>query len=399
LDSRYFGLFFQTKEYRDFVSEASAGVNINNLKRDHFAQINLPIPPLTEQTRIACHVEGLLLRIDSARNHLSRVPAILKRFRQSVLAAACSGKLTEDWRARHPNERPALSGITNQIPVAVKTRRGVPEKVECPDDLIDLALPDSWRLVSVAELLRVGTLKDLKDGNHGSNHPKTSELGKEGLPFITATQVKNYGIDYEAAPKISGAPLKRLQIGFAQIGDVILTHKGTVGRAAVCTKPCVLTPQTTYYRCESHTLLSEYLVYLFTSPFFYSQLAAVMSQTTRDFVPISEQYRMFFIIPPPHEQREIARRVDALFAVADKVQNSTDRAKQRVSRMTQSILAKAFRGELVPTEAELARREGRDYEHASALLERIRKQREAESSSKNSKSRRTKKASLAAAKG
>ncbi|MCL4205532.1 MAG: hypothetical protein KJ000_23875 [Pirellulaceae bacterium] len=55
-------------------------------------------------------------------------------------------------------------------------------------------------------------------------------------------------------------------------------------------------------------------------------------------------------------------------------------ATARVEKTTQAILAKAFRGELVPTEAELARAEGRDYEPATALLERIRAEREATAS-------------------
>jgi type I restriction enzyme, S subunit len=76
-------------------------------------------------------------------------------------------------------------------------------------------------------------------------------------------------------------------------------------------------------------------------------------------------------LPPLAEQR-IVRRVDALFALADKIESRAKSATARVEKITQAILAKAFRGELVPTEAELARQEGRDYEPASALLERVR---------------------------
>jgi type I restriction enzyme S subunit len=76
-------------------------------------------------------------------------------------------------------------------------------------------------------------------------------------------------------------------------------------------------------------------------------------------------------LPPLVEQREIVRRVEALFALADKIEQRAALASRRAERLTQAILARAFRGELVPTEAELARREGRDYEPASKLLERI----------------------------
>ena len=82
-------------------------------------------------------------------------------------------------------------------------------------------------------------------------------------------------------------------------------------------------------------------------------------------------------LPPLAEQHEIVRRVDALFALADKIEARAKSAAARVEKITQAILAKAFRGELVPTEAELARLENRSYEPASALLARIRAEREA----------------------
>ncbi len=78
-----------------------------------------------------------------------------------------------------------------------------------------------------------------------------------------------------------------------------------------------------------------------------------------------------FATPSAAEQREIVRRVDSLLALIDAIERRVNVTLVRAEKLTQSILAKAFAGELVPTEAELARREGRDYEQASVLLERI----------------------------
>ncbi len=98
VDPRYFGLYFRTHKYRHAISDASAGTNINNLKREYFAALFLPFPPLAEQQRIVAKVEASLARVNASRQRLAKVPVILKRFRQSVLAAACSGRLTADWR-------------------------------------------------------------------------------------------------------------------------------------------------------------------------------------------------------------------------------------------------------------------------------------------------------------
>jgi type I restriction enzyme S subunit len=76
-------------------------------------------------------------------------------------------------------------------------------------------------------------------------------------------------------------------------------------------------------------------------------------------------------VPSLSEQEEIVRRTGALLSVADRIEERHEKAKAQVDRLTQSVLAKAFRGELVPTEAELARRGGREYETAEELLARI----------------------------
>jgi hypothetical protein len=88
-----------------------------------------------------------------------------------------------------------------------------------------------------------------------------------------------------------------------------------------------------------------------------------------------ERFRRIAIpLPPIEEQGEITRRVATLLRLGDAVEHRVRSATLRANKLTQSILAKAFRGELVPTEAELARREGRDYEPLSVLLERIKKE-------------------------
>jgi type I restriction enzyme S subunit len=113
-----------------------------------------------------------------------------------------------------------------------------------------------------------------------------------------------------------------------------------------------------------------------------------MSQTTRDFVPITEQYCLFLFVPPSEEQKEIVSRVEGLFKLADAIEKRVAAATARAEHLTQAVLAKAFRGELVPTGAELARREGREYEPAAVLLARIKAEREKAAESKDSQRKR-----------
>ncbi len=362
---------------------------MSNISLEDVRTMQLTIPPRAEQARILPRLEELLGVLKSAHDRLTQIPKLLETFRQSVLGAACSGRLTEDWREKHPAVESACVGIEELKKVdEITVRRGVPERVLKPEEVSDWQMPETWGCYSAADLLRFGAFIDIKDGNHGANHPKVSDFTDTGLPFITAAQVDNFCIDYDGAYKLSGAPLQRIRVGRAKSGDVIYTHKGSVGRVAVCDRDCVLTPQTTYYRLSPRIFASGFLMYYLASRAFTEQVNAVKEQTTRDFVPISEQYLLFHRVPPLSEQHEIVRRVEALFRLATKIEERMAKATKRADRLMQAILAKTFRGELVPTEAELARQEGRTYEPASVLLERVKSERETYAALSNSTKRR-----------
>jgi type I restriction enzyme S subunit len=108
----------------------------------------------------------------------------------------------------------------------------------------------------------------------------------------------------------------------------------------------------------------------------YRQAWEGVTGSAQPTLPLGNLRRLNVPIPPLEEQQEIVRRVEALFRLADTIESRVAAATKRANKLTEAILGKAFRGELVPTEAELARREGRKYEPASVLLERIKSKRE-----------------------
>lgn len=367
-------LYFYLRFATPLAEELASGTTFAEISGRNAALIPVRLPPLAEQRRIADALESLTGQVARSQTRLSRVPLILERLRQSILAAACSGRLTVDWRRQHGDVRPASETVERLIRLrgGVRLRRGVPDSVLESEVVAGWNLPRTWGVYSAAALLRCGAFIDIKDGNHGANHPKVRDFTEQGLPFITAAQVNGFRIDYDGAYKLSGQPLARIRVGIAERGDVIYTHKGSVGRVAIVERPCILTPQTTYYRVSPEIFVNRYLMFYLASGSFSGQADVVKEQTTRDFVPISEQYSLFHRVPPLEEQREIVRLVDGAFKLADRIEARFGEIHRRVESLTPSLLAKAFRGELVPTEAELARAEGRAYETAEELLEKIR---------------------------
>jgi len=320
-----------------------------------------------------------------------------------ILAAACSGDLTKEWREKNPIGSVEITLNVSAADVDIRAIRhlvrrgteGLPEP-EIPD------LPNSWIARSVRQLVEAGAILDFQGGNHGSLYPRAADFGDTGVKFLTATQVFDNRVSLGETPLLKHEKAKLLRIGFALPGDVLLTHNATVGRVAVLPGyegDVILGTSVTYYRTNREVILPEYLCFFMQGQFWQDQLRSVMEQTTRNQVSVTKQVEFMVILPPLPEQHEIVRRVDALFALADRIETRVAAATARVEKITQAVLVKAFRGELVPTEAELARQEGRDYEPASVLLHRIRAERAAASDKPDTKSRRSSRAHSKSTKG
>jgi type I restriction enzyme, S subunit len=340
--------FMRSPVYRSAIAEVITGTNINNLSKTTLSAVLLPKMSEDAQDRLVPFLDQMDSRESTCGAHLSNARRAIERFRQAALVAACSGRLTAAWR--DDNTLQDMNRLLGERAAAgqSKTRRGVAPGAPLKPILTELDLPANWARITVSRALVLGILVDVKDGNHGANHPKVNEFTPSGIPFIAANLVHDGKIDYDNAPRVSGRPLEHLRIGFAKPDDVILTHKGSVGRVAIADRDCVLTPQTTYYRCDFELILPEYLAIYLQSLYFYLQLAEEMSQTTRDFVPISDQYLLGLILPPPDEQKEIVRRAKELLALSDAVNGRIAAASQRVERSSLALLSKAFRGDFVP---------------------------------------------------
>jgi type I restriction enzyme S subunit len=329
----------------------------------------VPIAPLGEQRRIVAKLEKVLGKVDACQERLAKIPTLLKRFRQSVLAAACSGRLTSDWR----EENSQLESATDTLVAhgqrttgrGRNTRRMKPAKGLTLLDYSD-QFPTTWAWLKVRELVEKGAILDVQDGNHGELYPRAEDFGKAGVPYISAEHVINDRVQIAAAPLLKNEKAQQLRIGFAKANDVILTHNATVGRVALLppgSPDVVLSTSTTYYRVDEAVLLASYLATFLRSHYFQSQLEAVMEQTTRNQVSVTKQVEFGIAVPPLAEQEEIVRRVDSLFALADQIEARYAKAKMYVEKLTPSLLARAFRGELVHQDP--------NDEPASALLERI----------------------------
>lgn len=94
-------------------------------------------------------------------------------------------------------------------------------------------IPEDWDCYAVGELVNSGIIEKPLDGNHGNIHPKSGDFVDYGIPFVMANNVQDGKVDLETCSFIRKAQADSLQKGFAQTGDILLTHKATIGNTAI----------------------------------------------------------------------------------------------------------------------------------------------------------------------
>jgi len=183
----------------------------------------------------------------------------------------------------------------------------------------------------VKDLVARGVVR-VEDGNHGNDRPRPDEFVAEGVAFIRAADMSIGTVDFEGAGKISDLARRRIRKGVGEPGDVILSHKGTVGRVAVApldSPAFVCSPQTTFWRSLDQSVIDQrYLRYVLVSSDFQSQLAVFAGQTDMaPYVSLTDQRAMFIDVPPVKDQQAIAEVLGALdnkIAVNDKTARLAD---------------------------------------------------------------------------
>ena len=325
MSSSYFGYYFGTQEYRSKASSLAAGANINNLKASHFDQMLVPIPGLKEQKAIADKLDKLLAQVNNLKARLDAIPAILKRFRQSVLAAAVSGSLTDGWRGA-----PELTGWEEVClgDVIEKPRYGTSSKSQKHGDV---------------PVLRMGNLQQ-------------GEIDWGDLVYTSdPSEIEKY-------------TLTKGDVLFNRTNSPELVGKTSIYRGG---REAVYAGYLIRLRPKSG-LVPDYLNYHLNSPRARRYCKLVKSDgVSQSNINAKKVAAYPMLLPPVEEQTEIVRRVDQLFAFADQIEQQVANAQARVDKLTQSILAKAFRGELTAEwRAENPELIGGEHS-AEALLERI----------------------------
>jgi type I restriction enzyme S subunit len=323
LDKRFFRSAINQK-LTELIDVAHGGVGLRHVTKGVFEKTLVALPPRPEQTRIANQLDTLLARVQACNDRFAAIPALLKRFRQTVLDAATSGGLTEDWRALEDLKPCDWETVALQD-VITEMRNGLAQKpTESP--------PGS-------KILRIGAVR-------------SGQLNLDDHRYLVVS-------DKEAE-----------QYSLKQDDLLFTRYNGSLEFVGVCAALVHDAPGYVYpdklirVRVHAGRTIAKFIEIVFGCRRMRTQVEGfVKSSAGQRGISGADLKAAKFLLPPISEQAEIVRRVDALFAFADRIEARCTAARAKAQRLTPLVLAKAFRGELVPQDP--------NDEPASELLQRI----------------------------
>jgi len=342
-DSRFLAYSLVCPNIRTSIDLKATGSGVTGVAYKRLKDLQLPLPPLAEQHRIVARVEALLSQVNAARERLSRVPLIMKKFRQAVLAAACCGRLTEGWREENLDVEPAQL-ILERIS---RDREGFSDRkknliIESDfDNNFPFEIPDYWVWTQLEDVL-----KNPKNLSYGILKP--GDLDPDGVPMVRVMDIGDWGLNETNIVRVSPLLASQYERTKLEVGDILLAVMATVGRAIVVPpslKGANVNRALAVIKLHSQ-IDPHYACNVIRSPYFQDTFETEKIGSAQLRINISDLRKFSFPLPPLAEQHEIVRRVGMLFERADAVDREIAAAGRRCERLTQAVLGKAFAGKL-----------------------------------------------------
>lgn len=342
LNPSYFSYFFKSIDYWNQISSSSAGIGQPNVNGTKLKQLNVPIAPLAEQQEIVRQLDIMLVQVEQIKARLDAIPAILKKFRQSVLADAVSGKLI--------NQDFSSLGFLKLESLILDSGNGLSKRKG-----------DSGNEVTVLRLA------DFKDAQR--------VFGNERSILLTEKELLKY--------KLLQNDILVVRVnGSVDIAGKFILHKDNEKDEAYCDHFIRL-------RIDQQKLLPEYLLYIANEgsgrDYLVNSLSTSAGQNTINQASIKGlQLR----VPEIKYQDMIIQTVEKLFKHSFKIEETVLSAQKRVNLLTQSILAKAFSGELTAEWREQHQELITGINSAESLLAKIKAEREASKPAKKTRKKK-----------
>ncbi len=373
ISNKYIANRFLCRDFVMYANQNVSGVQHPRVNFNILSQFPIPLPPFPEQRAMVSKIEQLFSDLDNGIENFKKAQAQLKLYRQSVLKAACEGKLvpTEAELARvvgrdYEHADVLLTRILNERRAAWENNgKGSKYKEPVVPDTSGLpALPEGW----IWTYLDIISLK-ITDGEH--IRPRVTTIG---IPFLSAKDVRDDGIIFDDSLYISEEDAKKFRNRCdPEYGDILIVSRGaTIGRSCTVNIDKIFCLLGSVILIKLYSMaLNKFVSYSIKSVDIQKQLVVLSGSTAQQAIYIRDIRKIKLPLPPHSEQRRIVAEVERRLSVSDKMEATITESLQKAESLRQSILKKAFEGKLLNKKELEKARNAPDWEPAEKLLERI----------------------------
>ncbi|MFC6096324.1 restriction endonuclease subunit S [Flavobacterium qiangtangense] len=361
----------QSSNFRNQLEELSTAVTVSLVNKTNFSKVRFPLSPFPEQRAIVKKLESLFSSLDAGVADLKKAQQQLKIYRQAVLKKAFEGDLTKEWRLKNNDVQTSfdfLKSISAKRAIDIQKKSIYYKKISHQFEFkIDENIP-SWSKAKLDNLIYIAA----RIGWRGLKKDEYTDFG----PMFLSVHSLNYGkyVNYNEAYHITEDRYKESPEIQLLEGDVLLCKDGAgIGKLGVIkdlkSKATVNSSILVIRGLE--ILNQDFIFYLFSGP---KLQTIVMDRITGSATPhlFQNDIKQFELsVPPYEEQQQIVKQIESRLSVCDSIEQNIKESLLKAEALRQSILKKAFEGNLL-TAQELAEcKLEKDYEPASVLLERI----------------------------
>ncbi|MEA1981428.1 MAG: restriction endonuclease subunit S, partial [candidate division Zixibacteria bacterium] len=323
INKKHFKYFLESPIYWSNISEKKLGIAVQNVNATKLKSIKLPLPPLSEQHQIVAKIEELFSELDNGIENLKKAREQLKTYRRAVLKYAFEGKLTKQWRTQH-------------LPAGRQGQAGNPPE---PAELPELPeLPEGWKWEQIKKITTV-----LGDGLHGT--PIYSDEGD--YYFINGNNLSDGKIKIkENTKRVTIEEYEKYKKPLSE-NTVLVSINGTLGNTAFYNGEKVILGKSACYFNVLNTIDKHYIRYCITSQRFINYAYKNATGSTIKNVSLKAMREFEIPIPPTlEEQQAIVSSIESRLSVCDKIEQTIEDSLKKAEALRQSILKKAFEGEL-----------------------------------------------------
>jgi type I restriction enzyme S subunit len=349
VDANYLLHFLLQRSFRQQAARNMTGaVGLRRVPKAYLEQQPIPLPPIDEQRRIVAEIEKQFTRLDAGRASLGRVQIALKRYRASVLKAACEGRLVptgaELARQENRNYETGEQLLQHILTERHDWFRAKQEGTKTKKEYAEPARSESSKLPLLPEGWTWGTWDQLSNWvTYGFTRPMPHV--EHGIPIITAKGVNRGRIDFDGAHvTTSDAYYKLSAKDRPQRRDILITKDGTIGRAAVVdtTRQFCINQSVAVIWLRSCAMDRQFLLAVIESELTQKPIWAKARGVAIQHLSITDFAKMAVPIPPLAEQQRIVAEVGRRLSLAEELERVVEVNLVRATRLRQCMLERAF---------------------------------------------------------